>query len=105
MTSLSGSPRTRNVARAVYKWALIGALVLFAGMVASLLWNVVWPVWSDSAAGEAGRATAAAISAVVLINGGLASAGIAAIGWIIRFALTRERHLWPGRNRDGKTGD
>ena len=101
----AATARTRRFARAVYEWALIGAPVVFAGMTASLVWQVVWPVWSDPDAGEEKRAIAADISAMVLINGGVAAVGIAVIGWIVRFALTRERHLWPGRRKGTDAGD
>ena len=86
---------------AAYKWSLIAALVLFAGMAASLLWNVLWPVWSDPAAGEERWAMARGVTAMVLINGAIVTVGIALVGWIVRFALTRERALWPGRRRGG----
>ena len=90
-------PIRLRLGRAVYKWSLLAGLVLFAGMVASLLWNVVWPAWADANAGEEKWTMAAGLSAMVLINGGMAAVGIALIGWIVRFALTRERTLWPGR--------
>ena len=81
----------------VYKWSLVGGVALLAGMVASLLWNVVWPVWADPQAGHERWNMAAGVSAMVLINGAIAAAGIGVIGWIVRFALTRERTLWPRR--------
>ena len=84
-------------ARIVYKWSLIAGLVLFAGMIASLLWNVVWPVWANPNAGEEKWTLVAGLTSMVLINGAIAAVGIALIGWIVRFALTRERTLWPGR--------
>lgn len=99
------TPRTRRLARTVYRWALFGALVVFAGMASSLVWHVIWPMWSDPGASEEKRAMAVQISAMVLINGGVAAVGIAVIGWIVRFALTRERHLWPGRGEGRDAAD
>jgi hypothetical protein len=42
------------------------------------------------------------MSSLVLINGAIAATAIGVIGWIVRFALTRERALWPGRPPAGE---
>jgi hypothetical protein len=90
-------PLRLRFGRGAYKWALITGVALFAGMAASLVWNVLWPVWADPEASEEKWRTAIGITANVLIIGGIAAFGIAVIGWIVRFALTREVSLWPGR--------
>ncbi len=95
-------PIRQRLGRGVYKWSLIGAAVLYAGMAASLVWNVLWPVWTDAGAGPEKWATAANISSMVLIDGAIAATAIGLIGWIVRFALTRERALWPGRPPAGE---
>ncbi len=93
-------PLKLRLGRAAFKWSLIAALVLFAGMAASLFWNVLWPVWSDPAASEARWAMAKGVAATILINAAIVTIGIALVGWVVRFALTRERTVLPGR-RDG----
>jgi len=92
----------QRLGRGVYKWSLIGAGVLYAGMVGSLAWNVLWPVWTDADAGSEKWHAAANMSSLVLINGAIAATAIGVIGWIVRFALTRERDLWPGRPPAGE---
>ncbi len=94
------APKAR-FGRFVYKWSLIAAFVLFAGMIASLVWNLMWPVWTDPAAGEEKQTMAAGIAAAVLINSAVIAVGLGVIGWLVRFALTRERALWPWRKPDG----
>ena len=95
-------PIRQRIGRAAYKWSLIGAGVLYAGMAASLVWNVLWPVWRDANAGSEKWTAAANMSSLVLINGAIAATAIGVIGWIVRFALTRERALWPGRPPAGE---
>lgn len=95
-------PMSQRLGRGIYKWSLIGAGVLYAGMAASLVWNVLWPLWTDADAAPEKWHAAANMSSLVLINGALAATAIGVIGWIVRFALTRERALWPGRPPAGE---
>ena len=95
-------PTRQRIGRGVYKWSLIGAAVLYAGMAASLVWNVLWPAWTDADAAPEKWTAATNMSWLVLINGAIAATAIGVIGWIVRFALTRERALWPGRPPAGE---
>lgn len=95
-------PMRQRLGRGVCKWSLIGAGVLYAGMAASLVWNVLLPVWMDSDARPEKWHAAANMASLVLLNGAIAAVAIAVVGWIVRFALTRERALWPDRPPTGE---